>query len=96
MSGYDHGQRVKNKLESAFGGELTAAQIDAVVGLAKLVRFRARNNAALPNLMGRVFPYARFRNVPRVWNHKTYQALEVTLRGVPTVFTEEEDEAEAA
>ena len=96
MAGYDHRQRVKAKLEAAFGGELTAAQIEAMVAFAKLVRFRARNNAALPNLCGGVFPYARFRNVPRQWLGKTYQALEVTLKGVPTVFTEEEGEAEAA
>lgn len=92
MAGYDHRQRVKAKLEQAFGGELSAEQIDALVTFAKLVRFRARNNNALPGLCSSVFPYARFRNVPREWQGRSYQALEVTLKGVPTVLTEEGEE----
>ncbi len=95
MAGSDHRAAVRNKLEAAFGGELSAEQIEAVVAFAKLVRFRARNNAALPNLCSSVFPHARFRNVPKHGYRGTYQALEINIRGVAHVEAEAE-ESEAA
>ena len=92
MAGSDHRAAVRGKLEGAFG-ELNAEQIEALVAFAKLVRFRARNNAALPGLCSSVFPYARFRNVTKMGFRGPYQALEINIRG--EVHTEIE-ESEAA
>lgn len=93
MAGSDHRAAVRSKLEQVFGGELSAEQIEAVVAFAKLVRFRARNNAALPNLCGSVFPHARFRNVSKQGYRGIYQALEINIRGVAYVEAETESEA---
>ncbi len=93
MAGSDHRAAVRSKLEMAFGGELSAEQIEAVVAFAKLVRFRARNNAALPNLCGSVFPHARFRNVTKQGFRGPYQALEITIRDQVHVEAEESEAA---
>lgn len=81
MSGFDHCSAVKAKL--AQFGEMTPEQLGGLVAFAKLVRFRARSNAALINLCNAMFPQARFRQVSRVNQYgKPYEVMEITYKGV--------------
>lgn len=81
-------------LHQVFGvTEFTAEQLWALTKFAKRVRLRARNNGAYNNLCNRMFPYARFRQVPKV-NSKgeTYDGLSITVNG-QTVSPDNEAEA---
>jgi hypothetical protein len=81
MSGIDHKQRVRAALESAFP-DLTSKQVMAIIGFAKLVRFRARSNAALYNLLPDMFGKykAKFAQRNGVTKYgKEYTAIECTV-----------------
>lgn len=102
MSGIDHRQRVRAALESAFP-TLTSKQIMAIVSFAKLVRFRARSNSALYNLLPSIFGgqyKAKFNQRQGVTTRgQQYTAIEctvpATLDGMPKVdSTLEEAEEE--
>ena len=79
-------------MEAAFGKNLTALQLWALTRFSKNVRFRCRNNSAFNNMMGRVFPHATFRQVPKVSaGGKHYEGLQITVNG-QTVDETESDE----
>lgn len=91
----DHSQ-VKERIEAAFGTELTTQQLWALVRLAKHVRKYARSNAAFNNMANVVFPYAKFKQItvenpkfnPNMpiskWNSKTYEKLTIEVKGQST------------
>lgn len=97
-----HEERVIEALKDAFPQGLTAKQIMAVIRFSKLVRYRARSNAALNSMVKRVFSWlkASFR-VMVLENYKgeKYDALiceiPVTIDGAkqnkPDQAIEEDD-----
>lgn len=50
-----HEQRVTDMVNEAFP-DMTINELRALIAFAKLVRFRARSNAALDSLLHRMFP----------------------------------------
>lgn len=81
----------KEIFAAAFGRELTAPELWAITNFAKRVRKYARNNSAFNNLANRVFPYARFRQVPKSrpsWKvfgkMERYEGLQITVNGQAT------------
>ena len=73
-------QRIKEALEAAFGSNLTAQQLWALVKFAKNARLRCRNNAAFNNMMSRVFPHATFRQIQKIrTDGSTYPGLQITV-----------------
>ena len=82
---------IKTQLEEAFGKELTAKQLWALVNFSKNVRYRCRNNGAFNNMMSRVFPHAHFRQVPKVsLSGKPYEGLNITVAGMTVEGGEDE------
>lgn len=75
----------KKIFADAFGGELTALQLWALVKFAKRVRKYARNNSAFNNLANRAFPHASFRQVTKQKpNGETYPGLQINVKGQDT------------
>jgi hypothetical protein len=57
---------------------LTLEQLWWLTKFAKHVRGRCRSNAAFNNYMNRNFSPARFENVTKEYNGRTYQGLKIT------------------
>ena len=79
MMNFD-GSEVAKEFEEAFGrpvNTLTKSQLWWLVKVAKHIRGRCRNNAALNNYLARNFGHASFRNV----SNGEYDHLEISIRG---------------
>lgn len=74
--------QIKESMEAAFGKNLTAQQLWALVKFSKNVRLRCRNNSAFNNMMGRMFPHASFRQVNKIRpDGSTYPGLQIVVNG---------------
>jgi hypothetical protein len=60
--------------------DLTPAQVLWLIKFAKHVRGRCRSNAALKTYLSRTFPHLVFTEVPKEWQGRTYQALQIVPR----------------
>jgi hypothetical protein len=89
-----YGKEATLAFEKAFGtSELTTEQLWCLTKFAKHVRLRARNNVAFNNYMGRVFPHAQFKQVPKEYNGRKYEGLQITAKGVTTSDSSDDDAA---
>lgn len=89
---------LKVTLEETFGERLTARELWALVRLVKHARRFCRSNNALNPCLQRLFPYARFQQVPKVdpRTGQTYSGLHITVRGETVEDGNAEDDAAAA
>jgi hypothetical protein len=69
-----HEQIVTKMVHDAFP-DMTVTELKAMIAFAKLVRFRARSNAALDSLLHRMFPTVDCRHVKVQFNGKEYSRL---------------------
>ena len=69
-----HEQAVKAMVDEAFP-DMTVNELRAMIAFAKLVRFRARSNAALDSLLHRMFPTVDCRHVKVRFEGKEYSRL---------------------
>lgn len=60
---------------------LSVQQLWWLVKFAKHVRGRCRSNTAFNNYMNRNFPHAKFENVLKEYQGRTYQGLKITVNG---------------
>ncbi len=84
------------QFEKAFGvkaEEFTPEQLWTLTKFAKHVRLRARNNAAFNNYMNRIFKNAIFKQVPKEYNGRHFEGLQITVKGVSSSDTDEEEAA---
>ncbi len=90
------GKDAAAQFEKAFGTpavEFTAEQLWCLTKFAKHVRLRARNNAAFNNYMNRIFTNATFKQVPKEYNGRTFEGLQITVKGVASSSSDEDDAA---
>ena len=74
MSSMGHELAVKKNLDEAFP-DLTVKELTAILQFAKLVRFRARNNAALDSMCHRLFPEFDVKHIKVTYEGKTYTKM---------------------
>jgi hypothetical protein len=88
---------LRDTIVDTFGERLTARELWALVRLVKHCRRFCRSNNALNPCLQRLFPYARFKQVPKMdpRTGQTYSGLQITVRE-ETVEDGENDSAEAA
>lgn len=75
-------QELRESFQRAFGSSFTAEQLWVLVGFAKRVRLRARNNSAFNNLCNELFPGAHFKQVDKYRaDGSSYKGLVIEVNG---------------
>lgn len=88
------GSEAAQQFEKAFGvkaEDFTPEQLWCLTKFAKHVRLRARNNTAFNNYMNRIFPNANFKQVPKEYHGRTFEGLQITVKGVSSSDVEAEE-----
>lgn len=75
----DHNE--SGTMESVTIEDLTLGQLWWLVKFAKHVRGRCRNNSAFNNYMNRNFSPAKFREVPKEYQGRHYNGLQIEVDG---------------
>lgn len=73
--------------KAAFGieaNDFTPEQLWCLTKFAKHVRLRCKHNTAFNNYMNRIFTGARFAQVPKEFQGKYFEGLEITVKGKVT------------
>ena len=75
------GKQLRDEFKAAFGidvSEMTVRQLWFLTKFGKHVRGRCRSNKAFNNYMNRSFTGARFDEVQKEWQGRTYMGLKIT------------------